>query len=78
MGQKYGAAAQKYRIHQTSTAAGFQDVLWSGRTTYPKASLLCEMKSLPVVWEAKMHCMRFWMKVLINEVYEGRLLRLSW
>ena len=42
---------------------------------HPKASLLCEMKSLPVVWEAKMHCMRFWMKILTSEVYERRLLR---
>ena len=41
---------------------------------HPKASLLWEMKSLPVVWEAKMH-MRFWMKILTSEVYEGRLLR---
>ena len=39
---------------------------------HPKASLLCEMKSLPVVWEPKMHCMRFWMKILAIEVYEGR------
>ena len=42
---------------------------------HPKASLLWEMKTLPVVWEAKMHCMRFWMKILTSEVYERRLLR---
>ena len=42
---------------------------------YLKASLLCEMKSLSVVWEAKMHYMRFWMKIMTSEVYEGRLLR---
>ena len=42
---------------------------------HPKASLLWEMKSMPVVWEAKMHCMKFWMKILISEVYERRLLR---
>ena len=61
----------KFTIYQTSTAAGFQDVLWSGDTTSQSVTV----KSLPVVWEAKMHCMKFWMKIPTSEVYEGRLLR---
>ena len=44
-------------------------------TLHPKASLLLEVKSLPVVWEAKMRCVKFWWKVLTSEWYEGRLLR---
>ena len=41
----------------------------------PKASLLQQVEALPVVWEAKMHCVKFWLKVLNNEMYKGRLLR---
>ena len=67
------ALLPKFRIYRTRTAAGFQDVLGVG-IPHPKASLLCEMKSLSVVWEAKMHCVRFWMKIMTSEVYEGRLL----
>ena len=44
-------------------------------TLHPKASLLLEVKSLPVVWEAKMRCVKFWWKVLTSEWYEERLLR---
>ena len=29
---------------------------------HPKASLWLEMKCLPVIWEAKIHCVKFWMK----------------
>ena len=42
---------------------------------HPKVSLLFEMRTLPVMWEVKMHCVRFWLKVLTSEMYEGRLLR---
>ena len=42
---------------------------------HPKVSLLFEMRTLPVVWEAKIRCVRFWLKVLTSEMYEGRLLR---
>ena len=44
-------------------------------TLHPKASLLLEINSLPVVWEAKMHCVKFWLKVLTSRLYEGRLLK---
>ena len=44
-------------------------------TLHPKASLLREVEALPVVWEAKMRCVKFWLKVLNNEMYEGRVLR---
>ena len=40
-------------------------------TLHPKASLMMEMESLPVVWEAKVRCVQFWYKVLTNKVYEG-------
>ena len=33
---------------------------------HPKASLLLEINSLPVVWEAKMRCVKFWLKVLTS------------
>ena len=42
---------------------------------HPKASLWWEMKSLPVIWEAKIHCLKFWMNIMNSEAYEGRLLR---
>ena len=42
---------------------------------HPKASLLREVEALPAVWEAKMLCVKFWLKVLNNEMHEGRLLR---
>ena len=44
-------------------------------TLHPKASLMMEMESLPVVCEAKVRCVQFWYKVLASMVYEGRLLR---
>ena len=44
-------------------------------TLHPKASLMMEMESLPVVWEARVRCVQFWYKVLTSKVYEGRLLR---
>ena len=39
---------------------------------HPKVSLLFEMRVLPVVWEVKMRCVRFWLKVLTSEMYKGR------
>ena len=42
---------------------------------HPKASLMMEMESLPVVWEARVRCRQFWYKVLASKVYESRLLR---
>ena len=30
---------------------------------HPKVSLLFEMRALPAVWEVKMRCVRFWLKV---------------
>ena len=44
-------------------------------TLHPKASLMMEMKSLPVVWEARVRCVQFWYKVLTSKVYEDRLQR---
>ena len=35
---------------------------------HPRVSLLFEMRALPVVWEVKMHCVRFWWKVLTSEM----------
>ena len=37
--------------------------------SYPKhlnASLLRDVEALPVVWEMKMRCVKFWLKVLNN------------
>ena len=42
---------------------------------HSKASLMMEMESLPVVWEAKVRCVQFWYKLLTSKAYEGRLLR---
>ena len=44
-------------------------------TLHPKASLMMEMESLPVMWEARVRCVQFWYKVLTSKAYEGRLLR---
>ena len=44
-------------------------------TLHPKASLLLEIQSLPVVWEAKMRCVKLWLKVLTSRLYEGRILK---
>ena len=33
-------------------------------TLYSKASVLREVEALPVVWEVKMRCVTFWLKVL--------------
>ena len=44
-------------------------------TPQPKASLLLKVKALPVVWKAKMRCVKFWFKVLASKMYEGRLLK---
>ena len=44
-------------------------------TFHPKASLMMEIESLPVVWEARVRCAQFWYKVLTSKVNEGRLLR---
>ena len=44
-------------------------------TLHPKASLMMEMESSPVVWEARVRCVQFWYKVMTSKVCEGRLLR---
>ena len=44
-------------------------------TLHPKTSLWFEMQMLPWVWEAKMRCVRFWLKVLGAKEYEGKLLK---
>ena len=44
-------------------------------TLHSKASLMMEMESPPVVWEARVRCVQFWYKVLTSKVHEGRLLR---
>ena len=44
-------------------------------TLHPKASLLLKIQSLPVVWEAKMRCVKFWLKVVTSRLYEGRILK---
>ena len=44
-------------------------------TLHPKTSLMMEMGLLPGVWEARVRCVQFWYKILMSNVYEGRLLR---
>ena len=44
-------------------------------TLHPKTSLWFEMQMLLWVWEAKMRCVRFWLKVLGAKEYEGKLLK---
>jgi hypothetical protein len=41
-------------------------------TLHSKASLRYELKVLPLVWKAKMHCVRFWLEVLNAEKYNLR------
>ena len=55
--------------------------LWAFRmffgvgTLHSKASVMMELESLLVVWEARVRCVQFYYKVLISKVYESRLLR---
>ena len=44
-------------------------------TLHPKLSVMMELESLPVAWEARVRCVQFWYKVLTSKRYEGRLLR---
>ena len=44
-------------------------------TLHPKASLLAEMRDLPVKWQAKLQCVLFWVRVLSRDAYDGRLIR---
>ena len=50
-------------------------MLFGVGTLHPKTSLWFEMEMMPLVWKAKMRCVRFWLKVMSAEAYEGRLLR---
>ena len=45
-------------------------------TLHPKPSCIVAQRfCLCMVWKAKIHCVKFWLKVLTCEMYEGRLLR---
>ena len=75
MEQKYGEAAdtsleaiEKVQLRALRMFSGVG-------TLHPKASLWFEMQMLPLVWEAKMRCIQFWLKVLSAKEYEGRLLK---
>ena len=50
-------------------------MLFGVGTLHPRTSLWFEMEMMPLVWKAKMQCVRFWLKVMSAEAYEGRLLR---
>ena len=42
---------------------------------HPKVSLMIEADAFPVVWLARMRCVAFWLKVMTNPMFEGRILR---
>ena len=42
---------------------------------HPKVSLMIEANAFPVVWLARMRCVVFWLKVMMNPMFEGRILR---
>ena len=44
-------------------------------TLHPKTSLWFEMEMMPLVWKAKMRCVRFRLKAMSAAAYEGRLLK---
>ena len=50
-------------------------MLFGVGTLHSKTSLWFEMEMMPLVWKAKMRCVRFWLKVMSAEAYKGRLLR---
>ena len=37
-------------------------------TLHPKVSLMMELESLPVVWEARVRCIQFWYMVLTSKI----------
>ena len=74
MGLRYGVALDVWNPLNMFSGRVLRRFLGVG-ILHPKVSLSFEMRALPVVWEVKMHCVRFWLKVLTSEMYEGRLLR---
>ena len=38
--------------------------------SHPRVSLFVEMDCLPLCWEARVRCMKFWHKVMTHPVYE--------
>ena len=69
----WGCTRQLVPIEQVQLCA--LRVFFGVGTLHPKASLLLEINSRPVVWEAKMRCVKFWLKVMTSRLYEGRLLK---
>ena len=43
--------------------------------SHPRVSLFMEMDCLPLCWEAKMRCVRFWHKMMTHPDYENRIIR---
>ena len=42
--------------------------------SHPKVSLFVEMDCLPLCWEARVRCMKFWHKVMTHPVHENRII----
>ena len=74
MGLRYGVALDVWNPLNMFSGRVLRHFFGVG-ILHPKVSLLFEMRALPVVWEVKMRCVRFWLKVLTSEMYEGRLQR---
>ena len=44
---------------------------------HPKGSLLMEADAMPIAWLARVRCAAFWLKILSNPLYEGRILKVA-
>ena len=43
--------------------------------SHPRVSLFVEMDCLPLCWEARVRCMKFWHKMMTHPVYENRIIK---
>ena len=75
MGLRFGDIEDIWKLLSEQVQLCVLRMYFGVGTLHPKTSLWFEMEMMPLVWKAKMRCVRFWLKVMSDEAYEGRLLR---
>ena len=74
MGQRSGGCHQKLDgLNQLQLRA--LRIFFGVGVRHPKVSLMTEVEAFPVVWLTRMRCVAFWLKVMTNPMFEGRILR---